>query len=74
MDGPDDGCAGLSVVVFVPFGLVLDLYTYPHLDLHLGNTLPVLAAATALACVASVGGAWAWNLPAKGYRWPCPGS
>lgn len=57
--------AGLSVVVFVPFGLVSDLYTYPHLDLHLGNTLPVLAAATALACVASVGGAWAWNFASQ---------
>ncbi|MCU1769836.1 DMT family transporter [Pseudomonas protegens] len=57
--------AGLSVVLFVPFGLTFDLYSAPHVEWLLDNTLPVLAAASALACVASVGGAWAWNFASQ---------
>ena len=55
----------MSVVLFVPFGLTFDLYSAPHVEWRLDNTLPVLAAASALACVASVGGAWAWNFASQ---------
>ncbi|MDB6048257.1 MAG: Integral rane protein [Pseudomonas sp.] len=57
--------AGLSVLLFIPFGLEYGMYSYPHIDLRVDNTLPVFAAAAALACVASVGGAWAWNFASQ---------
>ncbi|KTC40199.1 MAG: DMT family transporter [Pseudomonas sp.] len=57
--------AGLSVMLFVPFGLTFNLYSAPDVQWRLDNTLPVLAAASALACVASVGGAWAWNFASQ---------
>ena len=57
--------AGVSVLLFLPFGLVFGVYSYPHIDLRLDNTLPVFAAASALACFASVGGAWAWNIASQ---------
>lgn len=55
------GGAGLGVLLFIPFGLEYELYNSPHIDLRFENTLPVFAAAATLACIASVGGAWAWN-------------
>jgi drug/metabolite transporter (DMT)-like permease len=57
--------AGLSVVLFIPFGLEYGVYRTPHIDLRVDNTLPVLVAASVLACVASVGGAWAWNFASQ---------
>lgn len=57
--------AGLSVLLFIPFGLEFGVYSYPNPALGLDNTLRVFAAASALACVASVGGAWAWNFASQ---------
>lgn len=57
--------AGLSVLLFIPFGLVLGVYSYPNPALDIHNTLRVFAAASTLACVASVGGAWAWNFASQ---------
>ena len=55
--------AGLSVLLFIPFGLVLGVYSYPNPTLDIDNTLRVAAAASTL--VASVGGAWAWNFASQ---------
>ena len=57
--------AGLSVLLFIPFGLDLGVYSYPNPGLGVDDTLRVFAAASALACVASVGGAWAWNFASQ---------
>lgn len=57
--------AGLGVLLFIPIGLEYGMYRFAHIELRVDNTLPVFAAASVLACVATVGGSWAWNFASQ---------
>jgi drug/metabolite transporter (DMT)-like permease len=53
--------AGLSMLVFLPIGMLLDLFEIPRLGLHADTAGPLIMWAAGLAIFANVGGAVAWT-------------
>jgi drug/metabolite transporter (DMT)-like permease len=57
--------AAVGVLVFIPFGLTFDLFNFPTLGFSWSSAGHLYLWALGLANVASVGGAWAWNVASK---------
>jgi drug/metabolite transporter (DMT)-like permease len=57
--------AGLGMLVFVPFGLLLGVFEIPRLGLRWEAAEPLYIWGTSLAVIASVGGALAWTYAAQ---------
>jgi drug/metabolite transporter (DMT)-like permease len=57
--------AGVAMLVFLPIGMLLDLFEIPRLGLHADNAGPFLMWAAGLAIFANVGGAMAWTFASQ---------
>ncbi len=57
--------AGLAMLLFLPIGLLLDLFEIPRLGLHADTAGPLIMWAAGLAVFANVGGAAAWTFASQ---------
>ncbi len=57
--------AGVAILVFLPIGMLLDLFEIRRLGLHADNAGPFLLWAAGLAIFANVGGAMAWTFASQ---------